>query len=155
MLQRIQTIYLLVIVILSCVVLFSPIVGLTNTTEGLEYIVGCKGIFLRQQGGDVFQSSVWGLAAIAALVPVMALVTVFLYKKRSLQIRLSVVNMFLMAGFYALLFVYVRLANQDLHTDWNLKFVVILPLVNMVFNYLALRGVAKDEALVKSLDRLR
>lgn len=153
--QRIQTAYLLLIVILSGITLFSPLARLFNEAKALEYEINYKGIFLLQQTGDIFQSTVWGLTAIMVLVPVIAIITIGLYKRRILQLRLSIINMVLMAGFYALLFIYIWFAGQNLQTDWNLKLVSAFPLVNMVLNYLAIRGIGKDEALVKSLNRLR
>ena len=44
----------------------------------------------------------WGLFALAAIISLLALVTVFLYKKRILQIRLCVFNAILMVCFYGL-----------------------------------------------------
>ena len=155
MLQRIQTLYLLIIVILSGITLFSPFAGLYNKVDVLDYMINFKGIFLVQQTGNLFQSSVWGLTAISALVPIISLITLFLFKKRIIQIRLSVINMVLMAGFYVLLLIYIWFANQNLHTDWYLKVTTAFPLINIVLNILALRAIGKDEALVRSVNRLR
>lgn len=154
MIQRIQTLYLLIIIVLSGITLFSPLAVLYNTTA-VEYILNYKGIFLHQQVANTFYSNVWGLTAIMLLVPVISFITIFLYKKRILQIRLSIINMILMASFYVLLFIYMWFAIQNLHTDWSLKLVTIFPLINIILNYLAIRGISKDEALVKSLNRLR
>jgi len=155
MLQRFQTLYLLTIVVLSCITLFSPVADLINKSDSLLYLVNYKGIYLLQPTGNTFQSSVWGLTAIAALVPVISLLTIFLYNKRILQIRLSIINLVLMAGYYALLFIYLWFAGQNLHAEWNLRLVTAFPLVNIVLNFLAIRAIGKDEALVKSLNRLR
>jgi len=155
MLQRIQTIYLLIIVILSGVTLFSPVADLINNTNMAMYIMSYKGIFLQSATGNVYQSGVWGLTAIGAIVPVIALITMFLYKRRILQVRLSIFNMVLMAGYYALLFIYIWFAGQNLHTSWSLRIVTAFPLVNIVFNILAIRAIGKDEALVRSLNRIR
>jgi len=155
MLQRFQTLYLLAIVVLSCITLFSPVADLINKSDSLLYLVNYKGIYLLQPTGNTFQSSVWGLTAIAALVPVISLLTIFLYNKRILQIRLSIINMVLMAGYYALLFIYLWFAGQNLHAEWNLHLITAFPLINIVLNFLAIRAIGKDEALVKSLNRLR
>jgi len=117
MLQRFQTLYLLTIVVLSCITLFSPVADLINKSDSLLYLVNYKGIYLLQPTGNTFQSSVWGLTAIAALVPVISLLTIFLYNKRILQIRLSIINLVLMAGYYALLFIYLWFAGQNLHAE--------------------------------------
>ncbi len=155
MIQRIQTVYLLLIVILSGITFFSPFVGFYNKAAGLEYVMNYRGIYLMQQTGNLFQSNVWGLTAISALVPIISLITLFLYKRRIMQIRLSVINIVLMAGFYVLLFIYIWFADQNLHTDYYLKITTAFPLINIILNILAFRSIGKDEALVRSLNRLR
>ncbi len=155
MLQRIQTLYLLIIVVLSGFVLFSPVADLFAKTDALLYVIDYKGVSLVQGTNTTFQFTTWGLTAISAIVPLVSLVTIFLYKKRILQVRLSFFNMVLMAGFYGLLFLYLWFAGQRLHAEWNLRFVDAFPLINIVLDFLAIRAIAKDEALVKSLNRLR
>lgn len=155
MLQRIQTLYLLLVVILSCIMLFMPLGGLFNKTEALEYVLNFKGIYLIQPTGETLITSVWGLTVLMALVPIISLTTIFLFKKRILQVRLLFFNIVLMAGFYALLFVYLLTAAKAFEADWFLRFVTAFPLVNIILSLLAVRAIAKDEALVKSLNRLR
>ncbi|MDO9152220.1 MAG: DUF4293 domain-containing protein [Paludibacter sp.] len=155
MIQRIQSLYLLLIVILSCFTLFSPIAGLYNQDETLKYIVNYKGINLVETTGNKYFENVWALSAISAIVPVIAFITIFLYKKRSLQIRLIIVNIVFMAGFYGLLFIYLWIAGEKLHADWFLEIVTAFPLVNIVLSFMAVRAIGKDIALLKSLNRLR
>lgn len=155
MLQRIQTIYLLLIVLFSGFTIFSPLAELLNTTESLSYIVNLKGIYLVQIAGNMYQSSVWSLSMVTILIPMLSLITIFSYKNRVKQIRLSVVNMLLMIVFYVLLFLYLWLASKNLNAEWHLHTVCILPLINIILNYLAIGAIGKDEALVKSMDRIR
>jgi len=155
MIQRIQTLYLFAIVVLSSITLFSPVAGLYNKSEALLYEVNYRGIFLIQDTGNIFQFSVWGLTALATLIPIIALITIFLYKNRILQFRLSFFNMVLMVGYYPLLFIYLWFAGQNLNAEWNLQLVSAFPLVCIVLNFLAIRSISKDEALIKSLNRLR
>lgn len=155
MIQRIQTLYLLVIVTLSGFTLFSPVADFVNQDLGLRYILDFKGLYLMQAKGNTFESSAWALTAITVLVPIISFITIFLYKNRINQIRLSVINMFLMIGYYILLFIYVWFASQRLNAEWSLRFMTAFPLINIVLNYLAMGAIGKDEKLVKSLDRLR
>ena len=155
MIQRIQTLYLLVVVILSAITLFSPLAGLINAADGLQYVLNFKGVSLVAQTGNQLINNVWALTALMSIIPLVALFTVFMYKKRILQIRLSIFNTVLMAGYYGLLFIYIWQAGQKLHADWSLEIVSAFPLVNIILNLLAIRSIGKDEALVKSLNRLR
>ena len=155
MLQRIQTIYLLAIVVLSGFTLLMPVADLINKAESLIYVLDFKGIYLSQLNQFVFQSSTWGLTIIAAIVPIIALYTIFQYKNRVKQIRFSVINFLFMIGYYIALFIYLWLAGKDLEAEWHLRLVTAFPLICIVLNYLAIGAIGKDEALVKSLDRLR
>lgn len=155
MIQRIQTLYLFFIIILSCFTLFFPVAGLYNQSENLKYVVDFKGINLILQTGNKVVENVWALTAITAIVPVVALITIMLFKKRTLQIRLTIFNIVIMAGFYALLFIYLWLAGNKLHADWFLEIVSAFPLVNIVLSIMAIRAIGKDIALIKSLNRIR
>jgi hypothetical protein len=155
MIQRIQTVYLLLIVILSGITVFSPLADLIDKTNNLIYLVDFNGISLIKVTGNIVESTIWGLVFVSAVIPIIALITIFSYKNRVKQIRLTVINMIFMITFYFLLMLYLWLACVRLHTDWHLRLAAVLPLVNLVLSYLAIGGMGKDEKLVKSLDRLR
>ncbi|NJB37378.1 MULTISPECIES: DUF4293 domain-containing protein [Flavobacteriaceae] len=136
MIQRIQTLYLVVVILLSAVVPF--FVNLWVETENGE-------VFAQQ---DVLISSVfYGVAVLAA-------VAILLFKKRQNQFvvnRLNLVlNLFLL-GF----FVY-RSLNLSGETAVSEKGIgMLIPVFSIVFLVLANRAIKKDEDLVKSVDRLR
>jgi len=155
MLQRIQTVYLLLIVILSCITFYLPTVDLINIKSALHYIIDFKGVYLVQEKGNVWDSTVWGLTSVAAVIPFIAFYTILQYKNRVKQIRLSVINMLLMLGYYVVLFINIWFISGRLNAEWHLQFGAVLPLVSLILNYLAIGAIGKDEKLVKSLDRLR
>lgn len=155
MLQRIQTLYLLAIVVLSGFVIFSPLADLVNSTDKMIYLVDFKGISLIKPTGNIIESHVWGLNVVTAVVPIIALIAIFSFKNRIKQIRLSVINMIFMFGFYGFLFLYLWPACERLHTEWYLRIVTAIPFINIILSYLAIGAIGKDENLVKSADRLR
>lgn len=155
MIQRIQTVYLLLVVLLSGVTLFSVQAGFVGNTDAAQYVLNFKGIFKVIENAEVFVQNVWALTAMSVLSPVIALLTIFLYKKRFLQIRLLIVNVVLLAGYYGLLFIYLWQAGKVLDAKWYLEMVSAFPLVSIVLTVLAIRAIGKDEALIKSLNRLR
>lgn len=155
MIQRIQTVYLLIIVILSGFVFFSPVAELLNKADNLIYMVDFKGISLVQPTGNTIESRIWALDFVSLAVPVLALITIFSFKKRLKQIRLTIVNMILMICFYIFMILYLWPACERLHADWHLRIVAVFPLLNLVLSYLAIGSIGKDEKLIKSLDRLR
>ena len=144
MLQRIQTVYLLIIVALTVATLFLPLAVL-------------------QQGDALFSFDASGLSTMIGepelLYPawgLFALTAIFLYKKRILQIRLCVFNALLILGFYGFFAFLIYSLKGDMEgASVSVKIALSFPLVNLILDYLAIRNIGADEALVRSLDRLR
>ncbi len=84
-----------------------------------------------------------------------------MFKKRMLQLRLCVVEIVLALGVMIVEGVYYYLGTRALidsavgDATSSINIASALPIATIVFVYLALRGVFKDEMLVKSLDRIR
>jgi hypothetical protein len=98
-------------------------------------------------------------AGLAVIVPIVALVSIFMFKKRILQMRLNSFNIVLMLFQIIAMVAYFfyfksnAVAEEALPTHISLPFA--LPIINIILTYLAIRAIGKDEALVRSLDRLR
>ena len=150
MIQRIQTLYLLLVVVLGTLLCcFAPVQFLMP--EGIDYI-------------KLMTFDKWALATISVAIPALALVTIFLFKRRLLQARLNIMNVFLCLGYYALLALYTAyvvkgyepIGEQVLaDAEWFLTVWAAIPLVNVVLTMMATRRILKDEALVRAADRLR
>ena len=150
MIQRIQTLYLLLVVVLGTLLcVFSPVQFLLS--DATEYV-------------SLHAMDKWPLAVMTMVVPVLALVTIFLFKRRLLQARLNVMNVIFCLGFYALLALYTAYVVKGYETlgeisfagaDWYLSIWAAIPLVNIVLLMMATRRILKDEALVRAADRLR
>ena len=155
MLQRIQTIYLLIIVILSGITLFVPNAHFIASSDNVDYVFNLRGLYSVTENAEMLLQDVWTLTAIKALIALIALYTIFIYKKRILQIRLSIFNMVLMLGYYPILFIYLWLIKSNLKIEYVIGFVTVFQVINIILSVLAIRAIGKDEALVKSLNRLR
>jgi len=94
MLQRIQTIFLLLAAAAMLVASVSPLAFFIH--NGDRVVFEAMGIYLN----GILNDSTWGLFVVGTISSVLALITVFLYKQRMLQIRLSIFNIVLMIGFY-------------------------------------------------------
>lgn len=154
MIQRIQTLYLLVVTALMAVVLFAPLAWFGGEAGEFEL----HAFALEATDGETVQSTVY-MGIVLALACVLPLVTIFLFRRRLLQIRLCVVEMVLLLGSLAMEGVYYFLSwrvfsDMAFHTQ-GLKPSIALPLVCMLFTYLALRAIFRDEMLVRAADRIR
>jgi hypothetical protein len=155
MIQRIQTLYLFLVTVLSSITLFTPVAGLQNEQTATIYELSYKGLMQLSASGSNLLANTWMLTAIMAIVPLLSLITIFLFKKRLLQIRLIFFNIVLMAGYYGLLFIYLWQMGKSLEAGMFIELVSAFPLVNIVLSFMAIRAIGKDEALIKSLNRIR
>jgi len=161
MIQRIQTIYLLIVVALGITLCFVPVLQLVTPEEANElriYELGASGLNLITNEDCqpvVNLQGRWGLLVTTALIPLLALVDIFLYKKRLLQARLNIFTILLCLGYYGVLAIYVWLAKMSLGVDWHILPWAAIPLVCFVLTLMATRAILKDEALVRAADRIR
>ena len=150
MIQRIQTLYLLAVVALGIALIFLPVLQLVTPEETAELQI----YELSAIGGAPLQG-LWGLLLTTILIPALALVDIFLYKKRILQARLNIFLTMLCLGYYGVLAIYVWQAKLALGVEWHILPWASFPLICMVLTLMATRRILKDEALVRAADRIR
>jgi hypothetical protein len=106
----------------------------------------------------------WPLAVMTVIIPLLALVNIFLFKRRLLQARLNIMNMIFCLGYYALIVLYAAFVvkgYEPIHgmtltdADWYITLWAAIPAINIVLTMMATRRILKDEALVRAADRLR
>lgn len=150
MIQRIQTLYLLAVVALGIALIFLPVLQLVTPEEAAELQI----YEMSAIGGTPLQG-LWGLLLTTILIPALALVDIFLYKKRILQARLNIFLTMLCLGYYGVLAIYVWQAKLALGVEWHILPWASFPLICMVLTLMATRRILKDEALVRAADRIR
>ena len=160
MIQRIQTLYLLLVVALGITLCFVPVVQFV-TPENAEVVraweLSAMGL-IETTINDlpaVELNGLWGLLLASVIIPVLALVDIFLYNKRLLQARLNIFTIMLCLGYYGVLAIYVYLAKLVIDVDVYVMGWACLPLVCLVLTVMATRRILKDEAMVRAADRLR
>jgi hypothetical protein len=151
MIQRIQSIWLLVSALLMLGLFFIDVYAVTvpssidmpaATVNDFNGVISIKNNFLA--------------LALCGASFLLSLVTIFLYKKRKQQISLTWLNILLCIGL--LFWLYAGLKSfWDNYPDngGHIWIGLFLPAITVFTLLLALRGIRKDEKLIKSLDRLR
>lgn len=154
MIQRIQTLYLIVVLILLSFIIFFPFADIIRISDEVHFSLGLRGLFSDQ---DILTERfpVYPLVILFSLCIAITVFTIFMFKKRMIQIRLSVLNIILILGLQGIMYYYVRFAQTILDGSVSYNLFFIFPLVCSILVFLALRAIARDEALVRSLDRLR
>lgn len=97
------------------------------------------------------------LAATGALIALIALYSIFQFKKRSVQIKIGALNAFLMMVYVAMATYLIYQGENKIGIDTRgiFKPGYFLPLGALILNSLANRFIKKDEDLVRSVDRIR
>ena len=129
MIQRIQSLYLLIAFVVGVIVF--------NLSINIEF--------------DELMNQTYRDNYGFLIAPVLLLLSLFLFKKRSLQ-SLAV----LIISLQQLLQIGLLLHSFDLSDDINFtEIALLLSFITVVLSWLARRGIRKDEALVRSVDRIR
>ncbi len=136
MIQRIQTIYLIVsAIIIGALYMWFPIV------------LGDDGSVIMERNEPL----IFGLMFVSIA---LAIISILSFKKRQLQFvlnRLNIISNFVLLG----VFVYrlLTLSGETIVSEKGIG--VLFPIISIVFLVLANKAIKKDEDLVKSVDRLR
>lgn len=161
MIQRIQTVYLLLAAILSFACLISNVACYKCADETVAVFNNFT--FSTYGSYSAYQSAgPYALGTLLILVIVLTLMSIMLFRKRMRQLRLVIFSSILLVGYvltYSLFaFKYAEnllLLQSAEPLTFHLRFAAILPVLCFLLNCLAIHGIRKDEALVRSLDRLR
>lgn len=155
--QRIQTVYLILVILAGIIAYYLPIaifnVPGNGENEHLFYLG--KTLISNTDGTSTIENHSW-LAALNGLSSFIALIAIFLFKNRKRQILFISLATLIVAGTIVASFYLVDL--QSGHTGLHYsayKLGGLIPIIQIVLLSLGRRAVKKDEALVRSADRLR
>lgn len=163
MIQRVQTLFLLCVIVCMVTMVMFPVWQKTDQAQGIKYTLDA--FHWQEYKYDATSDSwqvtsdkpVYYLGGVAALVALVALYAIFQFKKRVLQIKLGALNAFLMMVLIGIATYFIYHGEQAIAEEARGQFMAgyFLPLGGMIFNSLANRFIKKDEDLIKSVDRIR
>lgn len=147
MIQRIQSVYLLLAAILTALLFLLPFAEIAK--DGAVYLFNFKGVLL---DGVVKQS---GMAVMVLLILIFALHiwAVLSYSNRKKQIKVvwgAILMLIVLLG-AIVYYTYISFSGAQI----SLKFGAIFPVIAIILDYMAIRSIGKDEALIRSIDRIR
>jgi uncharacterized membrane protein len=145
MIQRIQSVWLLIAAIVSAGLLYFDLYHAHILMNGVDSLVVLK-------VSDHFPSLLLALVLI-----ILPLVNIFLYKNRKRQRSIALLNIIAIIGFVALVLMRVTSFNNQTPPPTNGSYWIgsVLPVIAMVLVIMAMSAIKKDEKLVRSVDRLR
>lgn len=158
MIQRVQTIFLFLVAVAMGVTIGTELWNQGGGTQGDTWNLTAFTLTNLDANGEAIQaSSKWYLGALAAFAGLLAMISIFQYRVRSRQMLLNMINSLVMVSLVAATFLTTNGINSAIQAQeggsYEIGFWSIL--VAMVMNMLANRFIKKDEALVRSVDRIR
>jgi hypothetical protein len=153
MIQRIQSLYLLLVIIAYTLLFFLPIA--TYTTIATDITAETITRFSLPGITNANSNATIPLIAVVLILAVAVLVTIFLFKKRVLQIKITAIILLAHIGFIAALFYVADSVARKVGVEAVYDTGAYIALIPLVFLVLANRAIRKDEKMVRSTDRLR
>ncbi len=154
MIQRIQTLYLLIADVLIGLIFFLPFAEMAGKGSKL-FLFYLSGIVSEGDANGLIEQKSWPLFILACVIMALLTLIILQYKNRSRQKSLSYLTVILLVGLTASLYSSIWKCNQSLGGSYSMKISFTFPLIAAVLVLLAIRAIVKDERLVKSIDRIR
>ena len=103
MIQRIQSVYLLVVTILLIVCMCTPV----GAYIAEDYTVSKFTNLCIVSADGVKDYAPWAMFVILVVAALLSFTTIFMFKKRMLQIRMTIFSTILLVGYYATLITFI------------------------------------------------
>lgn len=154
--QRKQTLFLLITILINFSLFFLELATISSGDASKAFSM--YGVEALQEGSAPYATLF--LAIILSISMTLSFMSIVLFKKRHVQIKLSQFNLLVQMGFIIALFYMseaameaVQIEGLELTINYELgTYLTVLPLL---FIFLAIRFIKKDEALVRAADRIR
>lgn len=153
--QRIQTVFLVLVVLSMAVSLFLPLWKVTDGTKELQlFPLHFSTIENGQRTTQYFPYSLTAILLVAAAT--IAVMQIRRFDNRLTQIKLGTLNsLILAAALGSAVYFFTQVSNQFEAGPTKLPPVMWIMFVGVACNWLAVRFIRRDEKLVRDSDRLR
>ena len=163
MLQRVQTIFLALIIVLELVFLFAPIHSEHAADATKHMTMDAWKVLVNGQAQNtgnvttISESPNVYIGGIAIAVIVATVFSIFQYNNRLNQMKLGILNAMLILVQAIAVFIVSKQADDLVNQEGygTQQFGFYIPFFALLLNMAANRFIRKDEQLVRSMDRLR
>jgi membrane protease YdiL (CAAX protease family) len=144
MIQRIQSVWLFFAAFVSAALFIFPLYHYTPAGAASPLLMGAKNEYI--------------LLLLATVMTLLPMIAIFLFKNRKRQKALVWFSILASAGFIAAMLMKIQNIKNAVPPATNDNFALpgpVIPVVGIILLFLALSGIRKDDALIRSVDRLR
>jgi hypothetical protein len=148
MIQRLQTLFLVLILVIVALLCMLPVYNITIVNEEQAFVT-----FRKLQQLKILSLSI-------AIIPLLALIAIFMFKNRPRQLKLVYAGMFLSLILFVLCIsmpnafssaYLITLGNPQVDYNVGIFLIAIIP----ALFFFAAKYIRKDEKITKDSDRLR
>jgi hypothetical protein len=156
MIQRIQTLFLFLSIVVNIIAFFFPFVSFVSDYNYYK-LSALQLENLTPDAESIFSSIItYPIVGLLILSIALAVVTISKFKNRSHQLKINKLNIFILIILIAgILFGYTNYIEKEIAAQSSFEIGAYFPLGSLLFLLLANRFILKDEKLVRSADRLR
>ncbi|MXV50884.1 DUF4293 family protein [Pedobacter sp. HMF7647] len=155
MLQRIQTVWLFLASLAIFLLFIFPLIYIN--INGMAMAIKVTGVYHSVANGQALRTESFVLLSVITIaVALLPLIVISFYKNRKTQLSIAYIAILLVLVYSFWLAQTAKgvVGNAELQLQ-NYGIGMILPSVGILFIILAIKGIRKDEKLVRSADRLR
>lgn len=146
--QRIQSVYLLIAVILMIVFAFFP--ALTFELGGREFVYGAL------KAGKVGVTHIDPLMLmLVVLISLLAFIDIFLYKNLQRQMTVCFVDIIIGLAMLVAICIQAFVVNGKDGVTLQWQWYLALPVLSIIFLMLAHKAMSRDKKMLRDADRLR
>jgi hypothetical protein len=155
MIQRLQTLYLAFTTLLTLLLVKGTLFSFTEASGNIIKLIP-DGLLKDSAGQTLSQiKTIWPLTLLFILIPLFSVVTILLFKNRKMQLLFSITVLILSSVLVVVLSCYSLFIIDNYNASVIPGVKMAVPVIILVFAFLAYRGIMKDDNLIKSYDRLR
>jgi len=149
MIQRIQSLWLFLASVLAVVMYFFPVIELNADNSVMVWSYESISV----AGINGFIQTGYIIAGLLGLIAFFSFIAIFLYKRRTLQMRFCTVISLL--DIFLVILIVVFSINKADSPGITIGLSAVLPIIIFILVLMARRAVRRDELLVKAADRIR
>lgn len=157
MIQRVQSLLLLLAALINLAGLFLPLWSAGAEGHAME-VAGMRlhhseaEVMFFDHANSTQLIAHTGYVALTAVAAIWLLLVIFQFRNRNKQVRQTYLGMLLLClEILALVWLTLQLPAEPAGPEWG----ALTPVVALVLTWLAARQIRKDEELVRSVDRIR
>jgi hypothetical protein len=156
MIQRVQSVYLLLVTVVMSFLIVSPYAKMMDA-DNQTLVFKSYAIVIEANDGEpeTYKNTV-AVITLVLLTSLISFICIFLYNRRLVQIRICIINTILLIVLLVVMFLYYKITRDNLnplHPSFEIS--AIFPMISVALTIMAYRAIRHDDMLVNSFERLR